>query len=137
MKLLIDTNIIIDAMASRSPWNKSAEALILAIAEEKAEGYITAKTFTDIHYILRKHIMDKTKLKEKLLGLLTVVTALDVYGNDCEKAFELPVADYEDAFLACCGKRHKVDFIVTRNIKHFDGSPVKAVEAGDILKQLQ
>jgi len=128
MKLLIDTNIILDALMAREPWAKSAQAIMLAVAEEKAEGCITASTFTDIYYILRKRLGDKARTKQTLLGLLAVVNVLDVTGADCEKAFELPMSDYEDALLAYCAKRHKVDRIVTRNPKHFEGSPVKVIQ---------
>jgi len=44
---------------NRAPWAKAAEDIILAVAEDKAEGYITASSFTDIHYLLRKHLKDK------------------------------------------------------------------------------
>jgi len=136
MKLLIDTNIILDALMNREPWAKPAQEIILAVAEEKAEGCATASSFTDIHYLLRKHLRDKERTKQALLGLLTVVNILDVTGLDCEKAFDLPMSDYEDALLAHCGKRHKVDRIITRNLKHFEGSPVEAVLPEEILKSL-
>ena len=136
MKLLIDTNIILDAMMNREPWAGQAQEIILAIAEDKAEGCITASSFTDIHYTLRKYLGDKERTKQALLGLLIVVDVLDVTGLDCEKAFELPMPDYEDALLAYCGKRHKVDKIITRNLKHFEGSPVEAVLPEEILKSL-
>ena len=136
MKLLIDTNVVLDALMAREPWAASAQAILLAVAEEKAEGCITASSFTDIHYILRKHLRDNEKTKQALLGLLAVVAVLDVTGIDCEKAFELPMHDYEDALLAYCGKRHKVDHIVTRNPKHFEGSPVKVISPEDMLGKL-
>ena len=134
MKVLIDTNIILDAMMVREPWAKPAQEVILAVAEEKIEGFITASSFTDIHYLLRKQFGDKSKTKQTLLGLLSIVRLLDVNGVDCEKAFDLPMTDYEAALLAYCGKRHKCDCIVTRNIKHNEGSPVKAVEPEELLR---
>jgi len=136
MKLLIDTTIILDALMNRVPWAKAAQDVIIAVAEEKVEGCVTASSFTDIHYLLRKYLRDKEKTKQALLGLLTVVNVLDVTGSDCEKAFDLPMSDYEDALIAYCGKRHKVDGIITRNLKHYEGSPVKAVEPEEILKML-
>ena len=134
MKLLIDTNIILDALMTREPWAVSAQAVLLAVAEERVEGFITASTFTDLYYLLRKHLRDKEKTRQALLGLLTSVTVLDVNGTDCERAFELSMNDYEDALLAWCGKRHKADCIVTRNPKHFEGSPVKAISPSELLK---
>ena len=68
--------------------------------------------------------------------MITVVTVLDVNGMDCEKAFDLPMSDYEDALLAFCGKRHKMDCIITRNLKHFEGSPVKAMQPDEFLSRL-
>ena len=41
MKLLIDTNVVLDALMVREPWAASAQAILLAVAEEKAEGCIT------------------------------------------------------------------------------------------------
>jgi len=136
MKLLIDTNIILDAMINREPWAEDAQNVILAIAEEKAEGYITASSVTDIYYILFKHIKNRDQVKQALLGLLTVINVFDVNETDCVEAFSVHMSDYEDALLASCGKRHKVDRIVTRNIKDFTGSPIQAVEPHEILKYL-
>ena len=136
MKLLIDTNVILDAMMIREPWAQSAQDIILAIAGENAEGYITASTVTDIYYLLRKHLNDKQQTKQALAGLLAVVNVLDVNGVDCEKALDLTMQDFEDALLACCGKRHKVDYIVTRNLIDFKNSPVQAVAPDEILEYL-
>jgi len=136
MKLLIDTNIILDALMRREPWAESAQAIMLAVAKEKVEGCVTASSFTDIHYILRRQIKNNEQTRQALLGLLAVITVLDVTGSDCEKAFELPMKDYEDALLAYCAKRHKMDLIVTRNMEHFEGSPVKAITPEDMLKKL-
>jgi predicted nucleic acid-binding protein len=134
MRILIDTNIVLDALMERGPWAKAAQAVLLAVAEEKAEGCIIASSFTDIYYILRKHMKDKEQLKQTLLGLMAVINVLDVTGADCEKAFYLPMTDYEDALLAYCAKRHKADYIITRNIKHFTGSPVLAISPDDFLR---
>ena len=136
MKLLIDTNIILDALMAREPWAKSAQKILLAIAEEKAEGYITASTFTDLYYLLHKYLQDNEQTKQALLGLVASVNILDVTGTDCEKAFELPMSDYEDALLAYCANRHKAGHIVTRNEKHFEGSPVPAISPENLLRML-
>jgi len=136
MKLLIDTNIILDALMSRDPWAGAAQNVILAIAEEKAEGYITANSVTDIYYLLRKHLKDKEKTKQALIGLIAIISVLDVNSTDCEKALDAPMSDFEDSLLAYCGKRHKIDRIITRNIKDYEGAPIQAVEPEEILENL-
>jgi hypothetical protein len=75
--------------------------------------------------------------RQKLLGLLALLNILDVSESDCHKAFELPVKDLEDALLTQCGKRHKMDFIVTQNIKDFKDSPVNAIKPDDVLNKLK
>ena len=137
MKLLIDTNVILDALMTREPWAASARALLLAAAEEKFEACITASSFTDLYYLLRKHLPNKEKTRQALLGLLASVNVLDVTGADCEKAFDLPMSDYEDALLAQCGKRHKADSIISRDLHHFHGSPLQAVGPDEILDKLE
>jgi predicted nucleic acid-binding protein len=136
MKLLIDTNVILDACLSRAPWNEQAEEVIIACAEEKAIGCVTASSVTDIYYVLSKELRNAAQAKQAVLKIITLLEVLDVTGTDCERAFDLPMQDYEDALLAYCGKRHKADLIVTRNPKHFEGSPVKVISPEDVLKKL-
>ncbi|GHU82184.1 DNA-binding protein [Clostridia bacterium] len=136
MKLLIDTNVILDACLSREPWCEAAEQLILACAEEKVVGCVTASSITDIYYVLNKALHSAERAKENVQKIITLLDVLDVNGTDCEKAFELPMSDYEDALLACCAKRHKADQLVTRNPKHFAGSPVHPISPDEILKKL-
>ena len=56
MRILADTNVIIDALTSREPWNKSAEEIFLMAANHTIEMYITASSATDIYYLIRKHL---------------------------------------------------------------------------------
>jgi predicted nucleic acid-binding protein len=136
MKALIDTNVILDALLAREPWRGAAQAVMLAVAREEIEGAVTASSFTDLYYLIGRNLHDEKKTRQVLLDLLASVSVLDVNDADCEKAFGLAMPDYEDALLACCGKRHKADLIVTRNIKHFENSPVKAVLADELLAML-
>ena len=134
MKLLIDTNVFLDAMMNRDPWAKAAQDLLIASAEEKVTGCISATSLTDIYYILRKHLKNKEKAKEALLQLLPSIDVLDINGTDCEKALGLSLPDFEDALLACCGERNNVNYIVTRDTKHFENSPVEAIQPEEILE---
>ena len=56
MRILADTNVIIDALTSREPWNKSAEEIFIMAANHTIEMYITASSATDIYYLIRKHL---------------------------------------------------------------------------------
>ena len=136
MKLLIDTNVILDACLSRAPWNENAEQIILACAAEKAIGCVTASSITDIYYVLHKELGSAGQARQSVMKIITLLDVLDVTGTDCERALDLPMSDYEDALIAYCARRHKADLIVTRNPKHFEGSPVKIISPEDALKKL-
>lgn len=117
MNVLIDTNVILDAVISRPPHNVSAEKLFLLAAEDKLNAAITASSVTDIYYLLHKHLHDADQAKQVLLKLFSLFEVLDVTRSDCEKALSMPMSDYEDALLATCAKRRKLDLIITRNLK--------------------
>jgi len=133
MNVLIDTNVIIDAVTGRTPHHISAEKLFLLVAEDKLNASITASSVTDIYYLLHKHLHDAYQAKQALLKLFSLFEVLDVTGSDCEKALSIPMSDYEDALQATCAKRRKLDLIITRNLKDFVNSPVKAVGPDDFL----
>ena len=136
MRVLIDSNVILDALMTREPWAEQAEGILLASAEEKLAGYITASMVTDIYYIIHKHLRSREQSKMALVKLLAILDVLEVNGSDCEKALESELSDYEDAVLVTCAKRHKIDFIVTRNMKDFNKSPVDALTPNDLLKKI-
>jgi predicted nucleic acid-binding protein len=56
MKVLVDTNVVLDAIANREPFSNNAKKIINLILENKLEGFITANSTTDIYYIARKYL---------------------------------------------------------------------------------
>lgn len=133
MKVLIDTNVILDALINCTPFNSSAEKLFLLAAENKLTAMITANSITDIYYLLRKHLQNTEKAKQALFKLFSLFQVLDVTEGDCKKALNLPIVDYEDALLVTCAKRNKIDSIITRNLKDFVESPIQAITPDDFL----
>ena len=82
MNVLIDTCIIIDALQSREPFNKDAEAVFLSVANRRCVGFLTANSVTDIYYLMHKalHSSEKTK---KVLGVLAEwLSALQSINDD-------------------------------------------------------
>lgn len=124
MNVLIDTNVILDAVAKRPPFNENAEKIFYLAAKEKITASITANSVTDIYYLIRKHLKSPEEAKLVLLKLFSLFQIIDVTGADCEKALELNISDYEDALVVTCAERSKMDYIITRNMKDFSNSPV-------------
>ena len=135
MKIMIDTNVIIDVYQNRMPFVDNSMKVLKLSESRKVTGYITASTVTDIYYILNRHIKDRHQLKILVKKLLTSVTLVDVLAKDVLNSFDLVVDDFEDALLVQCAKRMKTDYIVTRNIKDFENSPVPPITPDDFINK--
>ena len=135
MRLLLDTNIIVDILTKRTGYEDSR--MILRYCEAgRAEGLISATTVTDVMYILRKHIAPSA-VREAVQTLLSIVGVAGVLKADIIAAFASDMIDYEDAVQASCAARNKADYIVTRNVKDVEKSSVPAILPGDLLKLRQ
>lgn len=56
MRVVLDTNVIIDAVASRQPFCEEAKEILLMVSEEKISGYVTANSIKDIFYVIRRSL---------------------------------------------------------------------------------
>ena len=133
MKVMIDTNIVIDVYQNRAGFAENSGKILKLSESRKISGFITVGTVTNIYFILGRHIKDRVQLKSLVQKLLTSVTLIDVLAKDVTDAFDLPMEDFEDALLARCAKRIKAEYIVTRNLADFADSPVCAIEPDDFL----
>lgn len=136
MKILIDTNVVIDYLADRIPFADHAEQVLMLCESGKVDGLVTANAITDIYYIVRK-VAGREKTLEAIRTLCSILDIADVGKTDILNAMELDMLDYEDALAAQCAKRVKADYIVTRDISDYANSPIPAKEPTVFLKQFQ
>ena len=54
MKLLLDTNVVLDVLLQRVLWVKNAQAIWQAHDNKQIKAFVTATTITDIFYIARR-----------------------------------------------------------------------------------
>jgi predicted nucleic acid-binding protein len=134
MKVLIDTNVVIDYLADRNGFADNAEKVFDLCEQSEMVGVLTASSITDIYYVMRK-IVGREKTMENLKLLFSVFEICDVGKTDLIRAMESPVADFEDALTAVCAKRLKAECIVTRNTAHFANGPVLPMEPEAFLKR--
>lgn len=134
MKILVDTNVIIDALTGREPFWESAEQIFMLAANMIEDMYITASSATDIYYLIRKHLHNTEQAKSTMSKLYQLFGILDVTAKDCHDALLSDMKDYEDAVISCCAERNQMDYIVTRNIKDYEKSKVKALLPDDFIK---
>jgi predicted nucleic acid-binding protein len=117
MKVLLDTNIIMDALQERSPFDVEAkEILKLAQDKYKLTCLFTANASADIFYLYSK-ARDVKSAKAALGFLLAHYTVVSVTHEDCSAALSFSVDDYEDALAAICAEKAEADYIITRDEK--------------------
>ena len=134
MKILVDTNVIIDALTSREPFREDAEHIFMLAVNRIEDMYITASSATDIYYLVRKHLHSVEQAKNVMSKLYELFYILDVTGSDCKDALLTEMSDYEDAVISCCSLHNQIDYIVTRNIKDYEKSKVQAILPDQLLK---
>lgn len=135
MRVLIDTNTILDVLCNRSEFAEDASKIFKLCEIGKLEGYISALSVPNIAYILRKEL-DAEKTKEILDRLSLIFKIADLKADDLKKAAALMFDDYEDALQSVCAGRIKANFIITRNIKDFTSSKVAAIKPTELLERI-
>jgi len=114
MKIVIDTNVILDFFLSRQPGVDSARRIFEMVYQEEIEAFTTASCITDIYYITVKKLGNAIG-KKSINQLLQMLGIIAVDGNDCTNALVLPIADFEDALVTVCAKKEDIDYIVSND----------------------
>lgn len=135
MKILIDTNIVLDLLLQREPFVEAAFSLFNQIEQGNLTGFIAATTITNIFYIIRK-----TEGREVAIAaihrLLIGLQFCAVERQTIETALSLGLKDFEDSIQLACAIIHKLDAIVTRDHKDFIGSNLPIYSPTELLTQL-
>jgi predicted nucleic acid-binding protein len=135
VKILIDTNIILDLILEREPFVENAIALFEKIEQGKLEGYIAATTITNIFYIIRKSESREvaiTAINRLLIGIQFCV----VDRQTVETALSLGLKDFEDSIQLACATLSQLDGIVTRDRKDFIDSNLPIYSPTELLNHL-
>jgi predicted nucleic acid-binding protein len=136
VRLLLDTNVVLDVILARAPWAAEAAALMAAIEAGRADGFVAGHTITTVHYIVAKAAGRQTAATA-VSDLLRIVGVVSMESTDFHHALVLGLADYEDAVQAAACLKVGADFLVTRNAKDYKGAPVAPRSAGEVLALLQ
>ena len=135
MRLLIDGNIILDVLQNRQPHVENSAKVWKLCEIRQAEGYVSALTFSNLVYIMRKELTPE-KISEVLKSLGLIFQFADLTAADMTKAAELQWDDYEDALQSVTAERIRADYIITRNVKDFRKSKVVAFTPTEFLARL-
>ena len=135
MVLLIDTNIVLDVLAKRDGFYEDSSYIWKLCETGQVHGYISALTFANLVYILRKSLTPE-RIQEvyKLLSLIFDIA--DVTASDVEHAAASQWGDFEDALQNAAAERLHANYIVTRNVRDYQGSRLTAFTPTELRARL-
>lgn len=136
MKVLLDTNILIDYWCRRQPFFNDAVKLRVAEFFNDIELWSSGQTFTDAEYILSRigcSFEVRTILRESLRFLNIAMPVV----TDLEEGLTADWEDLEDFLIAKCAERIKADYILTRDKTGFIQSKIPVLEPKEFLLLLK
>lgn len=131
MKVLVDTNIILDVLCRRPGFYEDSVKVLKLCEVKQIEGAVSALSIPNIIYIMRKEL-DAKKTKEVLNKLSLIFTIVDLKADDLKRAAKMSFKDYEDAVQSACASRIRANYIITRNIKDFTESRIPAIRPAEL-----
>ena len=115
MKLLIDTNVVLDVLLRREPFFRTAAEVLNLTQRDEVREYVTASAITDIYYIANKQMKDRDAVRDLLKRLLMIVSVAAVSEREIQNALNLAWGDFEDSVQYSVALLNEMDGIVTRN----------------------
>jgi predicted nucleic acid-binding protein len=132
VKVLFDTNVVLDVLLARPPYADVAARLLSLVDIGKVEGILCATTVTTTHYIAEKTI--GADLARKYVGeLLTIFDVACVDRQVLLNALDVPFDVFEDAVLHEAARDAGVTAIVTRNSKDFRRATLPVFDPNELL----
>ena len=135
MRALIDGNILLDVLEAREPHLEASSKIWKLCETDRLEGYISALTFADLVYVMRKELTPE-QICEVLEKLKLIFRFADFCESDLTEAAQMKWKDYEDAVQSAAAKRIMADWIITRNIKDFRKSAVPVCTPAEYLQMI-
>lgn len=136
MKVLVDSDVLLDAALSRDPHADDAFALLDALEVRPRSGYVAWHSVSNVYYLVRGP-KGKEDTKAYISDLFRFIRVAPASTAAIQRALRLPISDFEDAMQVVCAEACDADVIATRNTKDYRRSPVPPMTPRKVLDQLQ
>ena len=134
MRAFIDTNVIVDVVAKREPFFADSQAVLALCATGELEGVVSDLTFCNVAYVLRKSL-GSAQLRNGLRVLKNHLQVVSIGEAAITAALGNEMTDFEDAVQLEAARANRVDVIVTRNVRHFNNSPIRVCSPSELLAE--
>ena len=135
MRVLFDTNVVLDVLLERAPHARAATLLFEQVARGDLEGMLGATTVTTIHYLAVKTVGSK-KARQHVETLLSLFEVAPVSRAVLSDALALGWSNFEDAVLLEAARNARADGLVTRDPAGFKSSRLRIYAPDELLNFL-
>lgn len=135
MKILFDTNVVLDVLLDREPFSELATKLFSKVEKKELKGFLGATTITTIYYLASK-VAGKKKADQEISKLLSLFQIAPVNKSVLDEAIKSRFSDFEDSVLHEAAKQIGVQGIVTRNPKDFKKATLSIYSPEELYKML-
>ncbi len=133
-KILIDLNVLLDFLNKRNDHSDAAIIVNLCI-DNKIKGYLCAHEVTTLAYFLTK---ERHKNAKSIIGrILNIFSIISVTEVILREALDSRIKDYEDAVIESSCINNRIDYIVSRNLRDFQNSRIKAISPKEYITEYE
>ena len=125
-KIFADTDVCIDLLSNRKPFNAAAEKLFSLADIGKIEVYVSSLSFANIDYVLRSQYSGHDS-RQIIAKFKTLVSVLPVDSKTIDLAIASDFNDFEEAIQYYSAIENGITVLVTRNIRDYKNATIKVV----------
>ena len=136
MKILFDTNVILDVLLDREPFSSVAATLFSKVESGEISGYVCATTITTIHYLAHK-VLGIDSAREEINKLMKLFEVAPVNRAVLTAALSSEFKDFEDAVIHESAVYTEAAGIITRDLKDFGSAKINVYSPEELLLMLE
>lgn len=135
MRVLLDTNIVLDDALEREPFLEASEQVLVRVEQGQVEGYVSASTFSDLYYIIRRARGREWTLTylRQLVNFCRIAT---VGNTTINLALTVNFRDFEDAIQYSTAVLNRLDAIITRHPGDFSVTTPRIMTPEQLIQEL-
>lgn len=135
MRVVVDTNVVLDALLDREPHGPAAVRLLQATERGLLHGGLCATSVTTLEYLLTS-ATGAAKARTLVTDLLDLFEVVRVDDAVLRRALANRGRDFEDSVLAEAARQWRAEAIVTRDLAGFKASKMTLYSPAELVSLL-
>ena len=137
MKVLVDTNVVLDVLLKREPFYKDSTVILYLAKGSVISAFLASVSMANVFYILRRRGKSSDEAYLELDKLNIIFTVAPVSDTTISTALGLRWNDFEDAIQFITAKENKADFIITRNKADYESFGITIMTPSEFIAFLK